>query len=536
MSKVLVPCAHLYKGKIGLKGHTVMFKKHIEDICNELPQKKVNMICLVKEYTTSSTNELRHQSFLIRRDKVLNALSWLKNHHPGYNDITIAQENLNWMGKYSERYLTKDSISFLKKVQHEVDPNETERTNSVSVSSQQTCDSVSKPMEILGMTPTLRSQTRNEDTCISTKIEHTLNSIGEKVSPLLFPRIDKEPLNEYSTNRIFADAYPWLFPSGLGAISNTDEKGKESAYEWAQRLLRWPDGRFMSDELFSFHLPNFLTRHVNNNSGYYFVSNYIEDKNISVEDVQEQIKEGNTDFVKKIINFAGTKLRGSDAWWRYRRHELNSWISYHLKEGHGPPTLFMTFSCAEYWWDDMLTVLFDRVQDTNDKDKVILCKRNPTSKEAIEAKCYLVDTYTAIIQEYFQLRLDNWMETIGKEVFGIKHVWLRFEFTKGRGQIHAHLLGITSDLHLLHDFHEMWEVKNDKKEATRLLSEYVRNRFDLSEELPSKDKNTDNAPSVNPISLPYCQITDSSEDKISCVKQVHMHKCNKFCLRMKRKR
>ena len=101
MSKVLVPCAHLYKGKIGLKGHTVMFKKHIEDICNELPRKKVNMICLVKEYTSSSTNELRHQSFLIRRDKVLNALSWLKNHHPGYNDITIAQENLNWMGKYS---------------------------------------------------------------------------------------------------------------------------------------------------------------------------------------------------------------------------------------------------------------------------------------------------------------------------------------------------------------------------------------------------------------------------------------------------
>ena len=284
-----------------------------------------------------------------------------------------------------------------------------------------------------------------------------------------------------------------MFPSGLGDITNTDEKGKESAYEWAQRLLRWPDGRFMSDELFSFHLPNFLTRHVNNNSGYYFVSNYIEDKNISVEEVQEQIKEGNTDFVKKIINFAGTKLRGSDAWWRYRRHELSSWISYHLKEGHGPPTLFMTFSCAEYWWDDMLTVLFDRVQDTNDKDKVILCKRNPTSKEAIEAKCYLVDTYTAIIQEYFQLRLDNWMETIGKEVFGIKHVWLRFEFTKGRGQIHAHLLGITSDLHLLHDFYEMWEVQNDKKGATRLLSEYVRNRFDLSEELPSKDKNTDNS-------------------------------------------
>ena len=51
------------------------------------------------------------------------------------------------------------------------------------------------------------------------------------------------------------------------------------------------------------------------------------------------------------------------------------------------------------------------------------------------------------------------METVGKEVFGIKHVWLRFEFTKGRGQIHAHLLGITLELHLLHRFYEMWEKK-----------------------------------------------------------------------------
>ncbi len=168
-------------------------------------------------------------------------------------------------------------------------------------------------------------------------------------------------------------------------------------------------------------------------------------------------------------------------------------------------------------------------------EKGYIVQKKPNSKEGIEAKCYLVNTYTAIIQEYFQLRLDNWMETVGKEVFGIKHVWLRFEFTKGRGQIHAHLLGITLDLHLLHKFYEMWEIKKDKKGATDLLSEYVRNRFDLSEELPSEATNTDKTPSVNPISLPYCQIIDDLKDKIDCVRQVHLHKCNNFCLRKKRK-
>ena len=533
---VLVPCTHLYKGKIGLKGHTVMFNKHIEDICNELPRKKVNMICLIKEYTTTTTNELRHQKFLIRRDKVLNALYWLKQHHPGYTNIRIAEENLDWMGKSSEKYLNRDSISFLKTVTQEINSNNKECANSTSVSTQQTCDSVSKPMEIFGISPTSPSEKRTEDINIKKKLEQTMKSVGAQVSPLMFPKIDEEPINEFCTNRMFANAYPWLFPGGLGDITNTNKKGKEAyAFEWAERLLRWPDGRFMSDELFSFHLPNFLTRHVNNNSGFFFVSNYIEEKNISIEEVQEQIRGGNTDFVKKIINYAGNRIRGSDAWWRYRRHELNSWISYHLKEGHGPPTLFMTFSCAEYWWDDMLTVLFKRIQDTNDKEKVLLCQHNPTSNEAFEAKCYLVDTYTAIIQEYFQLRLDNWMETIGKDVFEIKYYWGRFEFTKGRGQIHAHVLGIPSNLHLLHTFYEMWKINKDEKKATQLLSEYVRDRFDLSEELPTEEKSAYKVPNINPISIPYCQVqTNDAVDKINCVKKVHIHKCNKFCLRLKR--
>jgi hypothetical protein len=70
-----------------------MFHKHIEDICNELPRKKVNMVCVVKEYTTTKTNEVKHQKFLIRRNKVLKALHWLKQHHPGYKNVTIVESN-----------------------------------------------------------------------------------------------------------------------------------------------------------------------------------------------------------------------------------------------------------------------------------------------------------------------------------------------------------------------------------------------------------------------------------------------------------
>jgi hypothetical protein len=55
-----------------------------------------------------------------------------------------------------------------------------------------------------------------------------------------------------------------------------------------------------------------------------------------------------------------------------------------------------------------------------------------------------INDFTVVIQEYFQLRIKNWLETVAKDTFGIKHYWLRFEFAPGRGQIHAHLLATTN--------------------------------------------------------------------------------------------
>ena len=76
-----------------------------------------------------------------------------------------------------------------------------------------------------------------------------------------------------------------------------------------------------------------------------------------------------------------------------------------------------------------------------------------TDKAQIKAKRILIDSYAAIIEEFFQLRVDNWMETIGKDIFNINHYYLRFEFAKGRGQIHAHILAITTNFNIMAQFY-----------------------------------------------------------------------------------
>ena len=94
---------------------------------------------------------------------------------------------------------------------------------------------------------------------------------------------------------------------------------------------------------------------------------YITDKDITIDDIKEQIARGNYSFISKLQQFSSEKIRGSDGWWRLWKSELDSWIVYHLEKRHGPPTLFMTFSCAEYWWKGLESMLYKRCRHTEDE-------------------------------------------------------------------------------------------------------------------------------------------------------------------------
>ena len=43
---------------------------------------------------------------------------------------------------------------------------------------------------------------------------------GTKIPSLDFPLVNEEPINEYEGKPLFAGAFPWLFPGGLGDITD----------------------------------------------------------------------------------------------------------------------------------------------------------------------------------------------------------------------------------------------------------------------------------------------------------------------------
>jgi len=129
---------------------------------------------------------------------------------------------------------------------------------------------------------------------------------------------------------------------------------------WSQHLMRYCDGRFSADQLFTLYLFNVVQRQDNNNSGnFFFHDNYwlVKDQP-SLEEMKEQIRDGNFTYVSKLQYFA-QRIKGSDGYWRSKTNELQSWIDFHVSRGHGPPAHFITLTCAKNWWPDLREIMAD---------------------------------------------------------------------------------------------------------------------------------------------------------------------------------
>tara|TARA_B110000902_G_C14245785_1_gene564230 strand:+ start:51 stop:1298 length:1248 start_codon:yes stop_codon:yes gene_type:complete len=377
-------------------------------------------------------------------------------------------------------------------------------------------------------TPTEDSDTRE----VIEELTQAVRNQEKKIPRLLFPQVSDKPLNEFHEPNLFANCYPWLFPGGSGDASSTSSKSKDKSLRWTRTLLNFYDGRFARDPIFTFHIMNFVQRHVNNKDAVTFVKQYITDKDITIDDIKEQIARGNYSFISKLQQFSSEKIRGSDGWWRLRKSELDSWIAHHLEKQHGPPTLFMTFSCAEYWWKDLESMLYKRCRHTEDEQLAHDMIYHHSSKIRNTAKQKLLERHTTIVQQFFQHRMDNWLETVGKSVFNIEHYFLRFEFTKGRGQIHAHMIAITSDNDFIAEYYSKTS-ENKTTQATKVYADYARNVLSLTAEKPKINQNEDN--NQCPLSGTFSETKSIENDLANLVQQTHMHKCNNFCMRYRKR-
>jgi len=520
---VYVPLHHLKYGQLGVKGHIVSFPQDISEICKELPRLPTNVsfVRVVKHFKLSD-GEISSKSFMIRKKNVLDALNWLKKYNVLYADIHILEENLDWIDNGKEQQLPasilEESVdeSILRTTDEDRGPAEQQITT-ITDEDKELEPSYGTVRDFNPHVPKVKDSPVI-DTILDAEKRGRPKTMDKK-RKMDFPYVSPDPICEYTERHLFEKAFPWLFPGGTGGYESIKEP-KPNLADWMEKTILYNDGRFAKDKMWAFCAVNFFARHTNQTSGGFFVETFFKQGPKTLEDLQDQLAEGNMSWLNSISYFSH-RVTGSTAYWRARRNEVFSWINYHLEQGHGPPSFFITLSCAEYHWKDIHRLIIDRCE-----------KAQMPCPDFTKGNGAIINEYAIVVQEYFQLRVQAWLDTVGKDLLHIKHHWLRFEFAPSRGQIHAHMLAICDNLEMLNACNDL---KNEPTELASYLSGWMEDTLGMTASFDTKfvDELDGTSKSQHPSTVNFYDIPQhqAERDTANCQAKFQSHKCSAYCMR-----
>ena len=574
-----VPLVHIKNGTFGCTGHVCCFPQELGEVCHVFPRlpSDVKVVKMVRHYVGCDGDD-QTQVYKVRKDKVLAALYWLKKHHKEYandEDLVIDEGNLDWMKGKNEVDL-KGVIDLEATTSDELkmDSNMTVGVSEEQTSLMRETNDVEN-FDVSGVVEnTAHVVTNDNDEEIVQAMKDA--SRQNKQERMNWPQTSRVAIDEYRNN-VFVNTFPWLYPGGIGDVNDQHSEHHVEESQWARIQLRYYDGRFQKDPMWCFYALNYVQRHRNKKSGGFFLKDFVTNKPATLRDLITKLENGDTTFIEQLQYFSG-KLEGSDAYWRKMKAELYSWISHHIEVGNGPPNLFMTLSCAEYFWPDVQRLINQRselgcsngtyqqqnVQEyveafwpfsfTCLKPYIILSyqtkhisyadnkKANGSNNEK-KAWVRAVNDHALLVQEHFQQRVISFLESYGRHVLGIKHYWVRYEFAKGRGQIHAHLLAITDDASMAY-------ARDDEspQERCQRVESWVSKHFGMTATHPATDCNGYLNMSMvgrpegslkvgtTPMSSRTIDKPNCHQDLIDLCNCTQMHKCSSYCMREPKKK
>ncbi len=356
---------------------------------------------------------------------------------------------------------------------------------------------------------------------------------------LKFPTVSSTPCCEYRGMPIFSNAFPWLFPGGVGDLDENKLSIPGYAAKWLKTLILYFDGRFSKDPTFCFYALNFKQRHQNSSSGAFFITDFIHPHSTDLDALKVNIEKGKDDFLQKLLHYS-SKIRGSPSYWKSQKFKVFSWANRLIELGK-LPTLFITLSCAEHFWADLKRLLIDRFQFIPEN------QRPPLNTKADISKA--VKDYSIVVQEFFILKVKQWIETYGREIFKIEHYFVRFEFAEGRGEIHAHIIASADNMDVYKRAHEN---RTDPEQRIKIFEEYAEKILGLSATHPATnaeghiqlDRVVQPEGNLQPsvvYSTNYCpaskrlsEIADMNDDLEKLMNAVQTHKCGNYCLKKKK--
>ena len=515
---------HIKNGVMGLKGHVCAFEQEINGLATILPRPldDVNVIRVEQLVRSEIGSDIfTRKAFRVRRSKVITALYWLKQHNPEYFDIEIDESKLEWIGNSDCGYIdvkvivVEDSNGKNDSLNEDNGPN-----RDADIEHEENNLPCTGYVDNGGMAP-LSEVDKEINSELREAVDQSENRQNINVA---WPSIGQRAVNEYSDLKIFARAFPWLFPGGLG-----DPKSHpQSLSDWGSLMLFYEDTRFACDNIFPFFALNYIIRHRNSTSGSFFIDKFHQYCPETLEELKQKIQEGDTSFINSLTYY-NKRVIGSNSYWNQKRSEVYSWINHHIEVGNGAPMFFITLSCAEYFWPDIALHLKDRLDQAGKDSSQCVVGAPGFSK--------IVNDHAIVVQEYFQLRVEEWLDTVGKTIFGIQHYWIRYEFTPGRGQIHAHLLAIADDQDIYKLAHDVSRHNDDSSSNTKgsIFAEWAEKKIGLTASVDDGFDDLELNKENMPTTVRFMDLENNEEihrqDIQNLMKAVQYHKCSGFCMK-----
>ncbi|KAA1479475.1 hypothetical protein DENSPDRAFT_756072, partial [Dentipellis sp. KUC8613] len=216
-----------------MRANAVMFSTPMPKIYQTLPPPREELdevLAYIFIGSSKPTDEdHRRVPMLVRRNKVKRALEWLKLNHVSYADLDISEENLQ---QYPE-----DVPPVVIDYRH---PPEQKDSENLAVNKSDDDEGTADgpcPYTVHTLTADqLQSSSMKLKTVIAHAVQHLIDG-----KPALGIGRSSEPESMYNNPQLYPQAFPWLFPYGLGGIGNVNGFKKVSDSVRKKALLMYYD-------------------------------------------------------------------------------------------------------------------------------------------------------------------------------------------------------------------------------------------------------------------------------------------------------
>ena len=443
----------------GMRGHIIIYPQRPSEISSMLPPSIDDIstpICVIFVGSSPPSNEwLREKAkpLVVRREKVREALVWLKNHNSIYKDIVINHTLLNTLEP--EQILPVRIEHVLPTDSHEIltsgyDPVRDSIPNPARSSDSANIKDSTVPFQNVVITDVDGDAPINE--LRAAAVRHIKSKSGGYIE---LPH-DPQPVNEFCNPKLFPMIYPCLFPYGIGGSEDPRRCSKLALKRHVKHWFKLTDRRFQEHYSFLFTAFNILQRRavllhtslkVKKKSFDSIAADFASVSPSAVHIVSERIARGdyetvNSDEERRVANLmkqvrlVTTHVPGSSSSRVAMRNEIRG-----LMIDRGMPSFYITINPADLF-NPLVTFLagsdinIDELAPADVPtywDQSLLVARNP----AVAAKFFnlYMKAFISAILGY-----DSKSVNVEGGILGVVKAYYGCVEAQGRGTLHCHMM------------------------------------------------------------------------------------------------